>query len=205
MKNASFLNKFAALGLTLGALAIVGAGCPAWLSVQTNENAAVNARANGPTMVKEMTITMNATGASTQSGKALLVEEDNKTKVMVHLDGAPAGSTEPAHIHVGACPTPGEVKYSLNALVDGKSVTELNVKFDDLVAGLPLALNVHKSAAEIGVYEACGNLRASSVTEKVAGSESLMMDESAVMESHSGTSGSINANVNVNVNAHGSY
>jgi len=76
----------------------------------------------------------------------------------------------PMHIHLGTCATIGAVKYPLTALVNGRSETLLNVSLPDLLKDLPLALNVHKSSAEVGVYIACGDLRAPNVfwdTKKV--------------------------------------
>lgn len=95
-----------------------------------------------------------------QSGTATFADDENG-KLVVTLDmmGGEFSQPQPAHIHVGVCPTPGAVKYPLTNVVDGKSVTTLQVSWADLVeAGEPLALNVHKSAAESNVYTACGNL-----------------------------------------------
>lgn len=71
-----------------------------------------------------------------------------------------ASSTMPAHIHAGACPTPGAVSYPLAAVTAGRSETTLTVSTKELLAQLPLAINVHKSAAELSVYVACGDLKA---------------------------------------------
>lgn len=70
-------------------------------------------------------------------------------------------STYPAHIHLGACPTPGAVVYPLTSIVDGTSETVLATSTKALIGGLPLAINVHKSATELATFVACGDLKAS--------------------------------------------
>jgi hypothetical protein len=108
--------------------------------------------------MSEFTITLADQNDSGESGTAVLVEEDGKVKVTLSLTGAPVGVTQPAHIHVGACPDVGAVKYPLTSPVDGVSETVLNVTLDQLRSELPLGLNVHKSVAESSVYVSCGNL-----------------------------------------------
>lgn len=83
---------------------------------------------------------------------------ETQAKVSVEVTGAPAGTDQPMHIHTGSCPNVGAVKYPLNNLVGGKSETVLNVTVEQLMAELPLGLNVHKSSGEANVYVACGNL-----------------------------------------------
>ncbi len=104
---------------------------------------------------KEVTVMLNAENNSGISGKAILSEEDGKVKVKLELAGGIA-LPEPAHIHVGVCPGVGAVKYSLNSVVNGKSETTIATTFAGLKAQLPLAINVHKSVAEVGTYVACG-------------------------------------------------
>lgn len=112
-----------------------------------------------PVVGKEMTVVMGEENASGESGTAKLVEEGGKVTVMVKLSGYPTDSApQPAHIHVGACPGVGAVKYPLTSLVNGVSTTTLDVTLDALKAELPLAINVHKSAADVKVYTACGAL-----------------------------------------------
>jgi hypothetical protein len=73
------------------------------------------------------------------------------------LLGAPS-TAEPAHIHMGTCahlnPAP---KYPLTSVVDGISETTVNATIAQLTAG-NLAVNVHKSAADLKDYVACGDL-----------------------------------------------
>jgi hypothetical protein len=95
---------------------------------------------------------------SGQSGIAEITEMGSQVKVEVILSGAPAGSVQPSHIHVGNRPNLGAVKYPLNNVVDGVAETVLNVTFDKLLSERPLGINVHKSAAELSVYVASGNL-----------------------------------------------
>lgn len=97
-------------------------------------------------------------------------------------DATPTASNapHPAHIHDGTCDNLGDVVYPLNDVsgailsstpeatpaspsdaesgsVVGDSRTEVDVSLDDLTSG-EYAVNVHKSAEEIDVYIACGNV-----------------------------------------------
>jgi len=107
----------------------------------------------------KVTITLGAENNSGISGKATLEEENGKVKVKLELTSGILGvltPAEPAHIHVGVCPGVGAVKYPLNSVVSGRSETTINASLADLKAQLPLAINVHKSAAELGIYVSCG-------------------------------------------------
>jgi hypothetical protein len=104
------------------------------------------------------TVTLTGENNSGQSGTALLEEIDGKVKVMIDLTGTKYKDPQPAHIHIGVCPGVGAVKYPLTNVVAGKSTTVLTVSMADLAAAGPLAINVHKSAAEASVYTACGSL-----------------------------------------------
>lgn len=110
-------------------------------------------------MAKEMKVTLSAQNNSGETGTAVLSDEKGKTKVKVTLTGTPAGVEQPAHIHVGSCPTPGAVKYPLTNVIDGTSETTLDISLDQLKNELPLAVNVHKSKQDISTYVACGDLK----------------------------------------------
>ena len=100
---------------------------------------------------------LHAQNGSGQHGTVALKPRGSKTVVEIHLLGAP-GSSEPAHIHSGSCsklnPAP---KYPLTPVVDGISETTVNQPLAALTAG-GLAVNVHKSAADLKTYVACGDL-----------------------------------------------
>ena len=110
-----------------------------------------------PNATSEVMVTLSEQNASGESGTATLIEVDGKVKVTLKL-GAPVGVTQPAHIHVGACPDVGAVKYPLTSPVDGMSETTLDITLAELKSGLPLGINVHKSAQEASVYVSCGDL-----------------------------------------------
>lgn len=96
-----------------------------------------------------------------QGGYATLAEENGKVVVKVSITQNKLAGPQPVHIHSGSCVKPGEVLYPLTNVVDGKSETTLNVTMKDLQAKGALLINVHKSAAEISVYTACGELPSS--------------------------------------------
>lgn len=106
----------------------------------------------------EISVTVSEQNKSDESGTATLMEVDGKVKVTLKLTGAPAGVTQPAHIHVGKCPDVGAVKYPLTSPIDGMSETMLDVTLAELKSELPLGINVHKSATEAKVYVSCGDL-----------------------------------------------
>lgn len=106
-----------------------------------------------------VTVQLSAQNNSGETGTAELTDMGGgQTKVVITLTGAPSGVAQPAHIHEGTCanlnPTP---KYPLTSVQGGKSETTVNVSLTDLMAK-PFAINVHKSAQEIPVYVACGNI-----------------------------------------------
>ena len=77
-----------------------------------------------------------------------------RTQVEIEVD--PAGHPSmPAHIHPGTCdelvPQP---KYPLQNVVDGVSVTEVPALLEELLRG-GVALNIHYSNEEMGIYTAC--------------------------------------------------
>lgn len=105
-----------------------------------------------------VTVQLNPVNNSGISGTATLTAMGNQTQVQISLTGEPAGDSEPAHIHVGQCgPTLGAVKFPLKNVEGGTSTTIVNVPLESLQNG-QFAINVHKSAAEIQTYVACGNI-----------------------------------------------
>ena len=122
----------------------------------------------GEVMAKPITVTMNAVGASGESGTATISDENGKLKVSVMLTGEPTGASQPSHIHMGACANPGTVKLTLPNVENGKSelVSEtMTMKDVETALGAgPLSLNVHKSGTDIGTYMACGDITAPAMT-----------------------------------------
>ena len=96
---------------------------------------------------------------SGESGTATLTKQgDTQTKVALSVSGAPAGVSQPVHIHKGSCakldPKPA---FPLSPLVNGKSETVVNVSLDELNKG-GYAINGHKSAQEVSTYVFCGDV-----------------------------------------------
>lgn len=102
---------------------------------------------------------LQAENGSGENGTVALTPEGTKTLVVVQLTGAPSGTPQPAHVHLGPCATltPAPT-YALESLVDGVSMTTLDVPIAKLTDGT-FAVNVHKSVAEIKTYVSCGNLK----------------------------------------------
>lgn len=111
-----------------------------------------------PSELMMKTISIDEQNESSESGTAILTEKDGKVLVTLSMTGAPSGVAQPAHIHAGSCPKPGAVSYPLTDVTDGKSETTIDISLTDLKAKLPLAINVHKSAAQVNLYVSCGDL-----------------------------------------------
>jgi hypothetical protein len=96
---------------------------------------------------------------SGEAGTATLTPFSGGKKTKVDILMASYSSKEqPTHIHKGTCakldPTPA---YPLHNLVAGKSVTVVPISMDDLLGG-KYAINVHRSAKQMKIYVACGDI-----------------------------------------------
>ncbi|MCH8325853.1 MAG: hypothetical protein IIB83_04735 [Bacteroidetes bacterium] len=109
-------------------------------------------------IIDKITVELTEENDSDESGKAKLVEENNQVTVTINMDGFPEDVSQPAHIHLGSCLDVGEVKYPLTNILNGESTTTIDVTLDQLKSELPLAINIHKSVDEAGVYVSCGNI-----------------------------------------------
>lgn len=107
-----------------------------------------------------ITIPLAAQNGSGVSGTATLTPQGNQTTVVINLTGEPAGAAEPAHVHEGTCANLNPVpKYPLANVVNGTSTTTINASLASLTSG-QFAINMHKSAQELNVYVACGDITA---------------------------------------------
>ena len=166
--------SFGFVSIAFGSLVLLGAGCASTLppastpatTADTNDSALVQPLAP-PTPPKQLLVVLDQVSNSKENGAALLTEENGKTRVTIMLSNATKGSVQPVHIHLGACPAITAVKYSLNDVVDGASTTLVESTFDQLVAALPLSLNVHKSATDLKSYVACGEIKSPALTPVV--------------------------------------
>lgn len=113
----------------------------------------------GKAMMKDgkYIFTLAAQNKSGQDGTATVEEVGGKVKVTLDLK-SPLATPEPAHIHVGKCPSPGAVKYPLTNVVSGKSVTVVDTTLAALMKLGELSINVHKSADDLKTYLSCGDL-----------------------------------------------
>jgi hypothetical protein len=96
-------------------------------------------------------------GASLQRGTVTFRAMGSQTRVTINITGEPAGSIEPAHIHAGHCKHPGAVKFPLTDVVRGRSITIVNAPISQATAA-GMSVNLHKSAANLNIYVACGNI-----------------------------------------------
>jgi len=109
--------------------------------------------ASAPPQTEQLQLrTLNDSGVT---GSVTLTDLGDQ-RTLVEIDVDPAGhASMPAHIHPGTCdelvPQP---KYPLQNVVDGASVTEVPAPLQELLRG-DVALNIHQSNEEMGVYTAC--------------------------------------------------
>lgn len=106
----------------------------------------------------ELTVSLGEQNGSMQSGEAVLTRVDDSTTRVELSIGSGGDTPQPAHIHKGSCaqldPQP---EYGLEDVVAGESETNVDVSLDELRDG-QFAINVHKSAAALEIYVACGDL-----------------------------------------------
>ena len=115
--------------------------------------------ATGEAMMEEsLVVNLAEQNDSGQTGTATLTEEEGQVTVTLSLLDFPEDIPQPAHIHLGACPDVGAVAYPLTNVVNGESVTVLDVTLAQLESEAPLGINVHQSVPEASIYTACGDL-----------------------------------------------
>lgn len=153
----------------------IGVVTLALVMVYSNAGATFAMESNGSMMKNETVVSLQAQNDSGQAGVATLSDVNGKTKVVIKVPTSASGVAQPAHIHAGACPTPGDVIYPLTAVVDGKSETILDVSLQTLAGKYPLAINVHKSKDEAKIYTSCGNLGGAMMSKDVMTSNKSMM------------------------------
>lgn len=106
-----------------------------------------------------ITVTMKALNDSGETGTATITQQTDGVKIVVDLKNAPKAA-QPTHVHAGTC---GKIKaapeYPLVNTEDGKGTTVLKgVTIEQLLKG-DYAINVHKSADDLGTYVSCGNIK----------------------------------------------
>ncbi len=105
-----------------------------------------------------VTVKLEAQNNSGQTGTATLFPDGEKTRVVIELLNAPPGVAQPAHIHLGRCDNLDKApKWPLEAVKNGRSVTVVAASLDTILKD-KVAINVHKSAAEVQTYVSCGNI-----------------------------------------------
>ena len=120
--------------------------------------AAISSPAVSPSPLSEITVQMTADNNSGETGTAILKAEGAQTKVIISAVGFTQGVSQASHIHAGSCgPVGGAVKYPLSAIVNGQAETTINVSLTDLLAQLPLYVNMHRSTTDF-TQVSCGNI-----------------------------------------------
>jgi len=107
-----------------------------------------------------LTVKMIAQNDSGENGSATLTQVADGVRVEVKLDGAPADTPQPTHIHIGNCGHINKApEYPLSNTVNGAGVaTVRGVTMAELLKGT-YAINVHKSTSDLGTYVSCGNIK----------------------------------------------
>jgi hypothetical protein len=151
--NTKYLAIAVAVIVVIGGLFLLG-GANLGQNTTDQESTSAPSPENG----SSESVVLSEQNSSGENGIATLREVDGKVVVDVQMTGGPQDTPQPAHIHLGECPTPGEVLHPLTNVVSGESETSLDVSIEDLKGRLPLAINIHKSESEPQIYTACGNL-----------------------------------------------
>lgn len=139
--------------ISVGALAVllaaVLAGCGSG-----GDGGGTTSTSSGDTGLK---VQLQEQSFSGEAGTATLTPEGDETRVDIVM-ASYAANAQPTHIHEGTCTkldaTPA---YALHDLVVGKSVTVVPISLDELLKGT-YAINVHRSAKQLKIYVACGNI-----------------------------------------------
>ena len=108
---------------------------------------------------KSVIVAMKALNGSGEDGSASLTQMADGVRVIVQLNH-PSDDAQPTHIHIGTCGAINKApEYGLAFTVDGHSDSVVKgVQLSDLMKG-KYAINVHKSASDLGTYVSCGDIK----------------------------------------------
>jgi hypothetical protein len=108
-----------------------------------------------------VTVKMHSQNDSGENGTVELTDTAEGVQVVVTLTGAPEDVPQPTHIHLGTCENINKApQYPLTNTVNGQGVSVIKgVHLSELIGG-KYAINVHKSADDLGTYVACGDINA---------------------------------------------
>ncbi|CAN5289969.1 hypothetical protein BH10PAT1_BH10PAT1_2280 [soil metagenome] len=96
---------------------------------------------------------------SGESGMVSFSEVDGKVMLALSMKGFANGVTQPVNIHPGTCASWGAIKYPLTSLLNGSSLTTLDVTMADLkTAGTKWAVVVRKSVPSSSTAVSCGEI-----------------------------------------------
>ena len=108
--------------------------------------------------VTRIVIHLSSVQGEGQIGSATLTSDGTTTTVEIDV-GPITGEAQPIHIHVGKCEDVGSVLHALQNVVNGKSMTTINLSLNEILTG-DVLVNVHASYADLSNYTACGQLPA---------------------------------------------
>ena len=141
------------------ALVVIILGAGVWFFLKGQKTATPDTMmTEESTTENQLVVSLNEENESGETGTATLTEENDQVTVILDMTGFEPDVSQPAHIHTGTCPDVAGVVYPLTNVLNGSSTTVLDVTLAQLKSELPLGLNVHKSAQEVAVYTACGDL-----------------------------------------------
>ena len=105
----------------------------------------------GTSTAGHISVVIRSRNGFREHGVAELTLGVHELKVVIRLSGAPAGASQPAHLHAGGCAGDHKVISSLGSVVNGRRAATLGPR---RVRGL--SIDVHESTAEGAAVVACG-------------------------------------------------
>ncbi|MCI0874897.1 MAG: hypothetical protein J4N79_11560 [Chloroflexi bacterium] len=152
--------KYVAVALAVFAVSACASGDPATPSpsIDAPDEPTPTPAVSSSNGVTRVVIHLSPVQGEGQIGSATLTSDGTTTTV--EIDVAPiTGEAQPVHIHVGKCEDVGSVLHALQNVVNGKSMTTLNLSLNEILTG-DVLVNVHASYADPSNYTACGQLPA---------------------------------------------
>ncbi len=107
------------------------------------------------------TLAMHGLNGSGQNGTATITDRGGKVFVSVSLANEPASASEPSHVHFGKCPTIKAIPaYNVGPILNGRAKSGVALSWATINSG-KYVIMVHESAAAMGTYVSCANIKTS--------------------------------------------